>query len=340
MATQQLEKTAREMSMRGRGILAADESHKTIAKRFASINVESTEKNRRAYRGLLLTTKGLGEFINGVILFEETLNQKTNEGVPFPKILENENIVPGIKVDKGLIPLVNSMDEKMTQGLDGLPERLTEYKKLGARFAKWRAVFNIDNIRPSQLAVYVNAEDLARYAAICQSLDIVPIVEPELLIDGDHTIERCAEASEEVFHHVFNCLHRHKVTFEHMVLKPSMVISGKDCPNRAGIEEVARETVKILLRTVPAAVPSINFLSGGQGPEEATEHLNKMNALFPKAPWNFSFSYGRALQEPALAAWAGKSENVEAAQKALYKRAKLNAAATKGEYSEDLEKAT
>ena len=248
-------------------------------------------------------------------------------------------MVPGIKVDKGLIPLVNSQDEKVTQGLDGLPDRLAEYKTMGAKFAKWRAVYDIDDVRPSDLAIKTNAENLARYAAICQSQGIVPIVEPELLMDGNHSIERCAVASEAVFNEVFIALERHHVSLEHMVLKPSMVISGKDDANQANVELVAQETVKILSRTVPAAVPSINFLSGGQSAELATQHLNSMNAQSPNLPWNLSFSYGRALQEPALKAWSGNEANVAAAQAALYKRAKLNALAAKGEYQDKLEQA-
>lgn len=335
----ELERTIQQMSESGRGILAADESNSTIKKRFDSIGLDSTEENRRAYREMLFTTKGIGEFVSGIILFEETLTQATKNGTAFVKLLESENIVPGIKVDKGLVPLVNSADEKTTQGLDGLPERLANYKDKGARFAKWRTVFDIDNLRPTMLVTQVNAECLARYAAICQSQGIVPIVEPELLMDGEHTIERCEEASLRVFNAVFNALRRHKVVLEHMVLKPSMVISGHFCPKQADIETVAKLTVQTLLRTVPAAVPSINFLSGGQSAELATQHLNAMNREFPHLPWNLSFSYGRALQEPALKTWGGKAENVKAAQDALYKRAKLNAAAALGKYAEHLEKA-
>jgi len=334
---QELERTIQQMSECGRGILAADESTNTIKKRFESIHVESNEKNRQAYRELLFTTSGLGEFISGVILFEETLGQSTKAGVSFAKFLESENMVPGIKVDSGLIPLANSANEKTTQGLDGLPERLASYKDKGARFAKWRTVFDIDAMRPTMLATKVNAESLARYAAICQNQGIVPIVEPELLIDGEHSIERCQEASLRVFNAVFQALRLHKVTLEHMILKPSMVISGKACVQQADVDTVARMTVETLLRTVPAAVPSINFLSGGQTAVEATAHLSSMNKQFPNLPWNLSFSYGRALQEPALQAWGGKEENVKAAQNALFKRAKLNAAAAVGKYSQGME---
>jgi len=335
---QQLELTIQQMAEAGRGILAADESSSTIKKRFDTINLESTEENRRAYREMLFTTPGLGEFINGVILYEETLGQSTKNGKTFVKLLEEQNMVPGIKVDLGLISLVNSANEKTTQGLDGLPERLAKYKDQGARFAKWRAVFDIDAVRPTMLAINTNAENLARYAAICQSQGIVPIVEPELLIDGEHTIERCEEASLRVFNAVFRALNLHKVVLELMVLKPSMVISGKSCAKQADIETVARMTAQTLLRTVPAAVPTINFLSGGQSAEVATAHLDSMHKQFPNLPWNLSFSYGRALQDPALKTWAGKAENVKAAQAALYKRAKLNAAAAIGNYSKDMEK--
>ncbi len=334
-----MESTVKLLAAQGKGILAADESTGTIAKRFASIKIENTEENRRAYRELLFTTDGLAEYVSGVILYEETLGQKSKDGIPFPQLLEKQGIVPGIKVDMGLIPLVNSKEEQVTQGLDGLPERLAAYKKQGAKFAKWRAVFNIDDQRPSQLAIKTNAENLARYAAICQSQGIVPIVEPELLIDGTYTIERSAEATEKVLHSVFNALHRHGVILECIVLKPSMVVSGKECSKQASMDEVAKATVKVLLRTVPAAVPTINFLSGGQTSEEATAHLNRMNALFPNLPWNLSFSYGRALQDHALKAWLGNQKNAISAQKALHKRARLNAVACKGKYSAELETA-
>ncbi len=335
----ELQNTINKMAESGRGILAADESTNTIKKRFETINLESTEENRRAYREMLFTTPGLGEFISGVILYEETLGQSTKDGTSFAKLLESENMIPGIKVDKGLIPLVNSRSEKTTQGLDGLPERLSVYKDQGARFAKWRTVFDIDAMRPSMMATLVNAECLARYAAICQSQGIVPIVEPELLMDGEHSIERCEEASLRVFNAVFRALRLHKVTLEHMVLKPSMVISGKACATQADVDTVAQMTVQTLLRTVPAAVPSINFLSGGQSAEDATAHLNAMHQQSPNLPWNLSYSYGRALQEPAISTWKGEEANVKAAQQALYKRAKLNSKAARGEYSLNLEKA-
>ncbi|MGE3921234.1 MAG: class I fructose-bisphosphate aldolase [Gammaproteobacteria bacterium] len=334
---QELIQIAQKIADRGRGILAADESHGTIEKRFATINVTNNEENRRAYRDMLFRTKGLGQYICGVILFEETLTQKSHDGVLFPELLKSQKMIPGIKVDKGLIPLENSLNEKVTQGLDGLPERLEVYKQQGAQFAKWRATFDIDDVRPSLLAIRANAENLARYAAICQAQGIVPIVEPELLMDGSNTIERCEEATEMVLHKVFNALFKNKVCLEGMVLKPSMVISGKQCAKQANVEAVADATVRILLRTVPAAVPTINFLSGGQSAEVATAHLNAMHARHPHLPWNLSFSYGRALQDPALKAWQGKAENVEAAQAQLLKRAKLNSHACMGEYNSGME---
>lgn len=334
---QELKNTIQAMAMRGKGILAADESVPTITKRFTAIQVEPTEENRRAYRELLFTTPNLADYINGVIMFEETLGQKTKAGVPFPELLKKAGIIPGIKVDKGLVTLANSKDEKVTQGLDGLAERLAQYKKQGAQFAKWRAVFDIDAVRPSCVARIANAEGLARYAAECQAQGIVPIVEPELLMDGANTIGRCQEATQAVLQKVFETLYRHGVQLENMILKPGMVISGKQCATQAGVDEVARATVETLLRVVPAAVPTINFLSGGQASDVATAHLNRMNVLFPNRPWNLSFSYGRALQDQALKAWAGKEENVKKAQDALFKRAKLNAMAAMGEYSQEME---
>lgn len=328
----QLKQTIKDLVIPGKGILAADESAGTIKKRFDSINLESTEENRRAYRELLFTTPHLEDYISGVILFEETLNQKTKDGILFPEFLSKLGIVPGIKVDKGLIPLENSNDEKTTQGLDGLNERLIEYKKQGARFAKWRVVFTISENTPSCLAIKTNAELLARYAAICQNNDMVPIVEPEVLMDGNHTLEKASLVTEKVLHRVFDALHWHKVILELMVLKPNMVVAGKESSPQPSVEETAQETLKILQRTVPAAVPTINFLSGGQSDELATAHLNAINQINAPRPWYVSFSYGRALQAPALKAWQGKRENVQLAQEALLKRAKLNGAATLGNY--------
>ena len=333
----ELESTITDMVQPGKGILATDESAPTIAKRFAAIDVESTEEHRRSYRSLLFTAPGLGDCISGVILFEETLEQHADDGTPLPEVLGRQGIVPGIKVDKGKGPLPNSPGDQITYGLDGLAERLQHYRTLGARFAKWREVYPISAHNPSALGIEANAEMLARYAAVCQSEGIVPIVEPEVLIDGTHSIERSAEAIEAVLHGVFHALHRHRVITEYIVLKPSMVTPGKENPAKASPEEVARATVLVFRRAVPASVPGINFLSGGQTPEEATANLNAMNALFPDAPWELSFSYGRALQEPALKAWRGDSANAEATQQALLHRAGLNAAARSGNYSADME---
>jgi fructose-bisphosphate aldolase, class I len=336
MATHELEGTIQRLTVPGKGILAADESQATIAKRFAILHLESTIENRRNYRELLFTTPGIEAFINGVILHEETLAQKTKEGLLFPDYLDNEGIVPGVKVDKGLIPL--NSKEKVTQGLDGLSERLLTYKNLGACFSKWRAVFSISNTLPTSLAITTNTQLLAYYAYICQSNGVVPIVEPEVLIDGDHGITRCAEVTENVLFTLFKELRKHQVSLECIILKPSMVIAGNQHKPQPSIAEVAAATLKILRQTVPAAVPSINFLSGGQTPEAATAHLNTMNKLQPsRHPWRLSFSYGRALQEPALKIWNGKTHNVKAAQRAFYKRAKLNAAACKGQYQSSME---
>jgi fructose-bisphosphate aldolase class I len=338
--TAELETTICDMVQAGKGILAADESAPTIARRFAAIDVESTEEYRRSYRNLLFTTPGLNEFISAVILFEETLTQQSDDGTPLPELLAKQGIVPGIKVDKGLQALAGAPGDKITQGLDGLGDRLQTYKTQGARFAKWREVYPISEHNPTALGLEANAEMLARYAAVCQTEGFVPIVEPEVLIDGDHTIERSSEVIETVLHAVFHALHRHKVVLECIVLKPSMVTPGKGYPSRASPEQVAEATIKVFRRSVPAAVPSINFLSGGQTPEEATANLNAMNAMFPNVPWELSFSYGRALQEPALKAWQGKTENAAATQQALYQRAFLNGAARTGEYTTAMETET
>lgn len=333
----ELEATIKQLAARGKGILAADESTPTITKRFQAVGIDSTEDTRCAYREMLVSTPGFNDFIAGVILFEETLNQKTSSGITFPALLEKMGVVPGIKVDKGLVNLDGTDEEKITQGLDGLAERLADYKSKGARFAKWRAVYTISADTPSFLAINANAAVLARYAAICQSAGIVPIVEPEVLIDGDHTIEQCEKISEPVFHAVFEMLHHYKVSLEHIVLKPSMVISGKSCGKKASVKEVAEATMRVLKRTVPAAVPTINFLSGGQTSEQATAHLDAMNKM-GNLPWNLSFSYARALQEYAMATWKGQAANVKAAQEAFYKRAKLNSLAATGNYSDAMEK--
>ncbi|AOY87982.1 fructose-bisphosphate aldolase [Marinobacter salinus] len=331
----ELTTTIQDLVQPGKGILAADESHPTIAKRFKAVDVESTEENRREYRSLILSAPGLGDFISGVILFEETLGQNSLDEVPIPKLLESQGIVPGIKVDKGKKPLINAPGDEITFGLDGLDDRLEIYKNAGARFAKWRDVFHISDTLPSRQAIEANAEMLARYAAVCQSMGIVPIVEPEVLIDGNHSMERCAQVSEAVLREVFLALYRHGIELETMILKPSMVTPGKECP-KASPEEVAEATIKVFRRSVPAAVPGINFLSGGQTPEEATLNLNAINSEGVQ-PWELSFSYGRALQEPAQKAWAGHLENGPAAQEAMLKRARLNSAARWGTYTPDME---
>jgi fructose-bisphosphate aldolase, class I len=336
--SQELQATVEKLTAPGKGILAADESLPTIGKRFQPLSIANTDENRRAYRSLLFTAAGVEAFISGVILFEETLGQRADDGTPLPEILERRGIVPGIKVDKGTVPLTNAPGDLITRGLDGLPDRLKAYKAQGARFAKWREVYNITDRNPTPLGIEANADALAAYASICQAEGIVPIVEPEVLIDGDHTMERCDEVTESVLHAVFHALHRHKVILEHMVLKPSMVVPGKDHPPKATPDEVAAATVRVLRRTVPAAVPGIYFLSGGQGPEEATANLNAMNARYPNLPWQLSFSYGRALQDPVIHAWAGRKENGLAAQQAFGLRAKMNGLARSGKWSSALEK--
>lgn len=332
----ELESTIDDMVQKGRGILAADESAPTIAKRFEAIGAASTEENRRAWRSLLVTTTGLGDYISGLILFEESLEQHTDEDTSIPQAAWAQKIVPGIKVDKGKIPLALSPGDLITQGLDGLTERLRQYKNQGARFAKWREVYAIDKDAPSRHGIAANAEMLARYAAVCQAEGIVPIVEPEVLMDGHHDIARHAEVTEAVQQAVFQALARHHVVLELMILKPNMVLPGKDC-RRAEPDEVASATLRVLKRSVPAAVPSINFLSGGQEPIEATANLNALNQQAPHAPWQLSISYGRALQQPALQAWQGKTENRLAAQQALLKRARLNHLAMLGEYQLTME---
>ena len=329
--------TMQKLSQKGVGILAADESVATITKRFEALNIPSTPESRLAYRELLVTTPGISEYIAGVILFEETLNQTTSTGLPFPDLLNKLGILAGIKVDKGLVNLPRTHDEQTTQGLDNLGERLAAYKAQGASFAKWRAVYQISGNTPSTLAIRANAEGLAAYAALCQAHGIVPIVEPEILIDGEHTIESCAEVTEKVLHAVFNSLFKHKVMLEYMILKPSMVINGKKCAAIASAEQVGKATVSILRRTVPAAVPTINFLSGGQSPLEATANLNAMNLLAGN-PWNLSFSYARALQDYCMKTWKGDAKNTAAAQQIFLARAKLNSLASTGKYTAVLEK--
>jgi len=337
MGTQsELQTTVQAVVRKGKGLLAADESGPTIAKRFKAIGVESTEDNRRAYRSLILSTPGLGEFVSGVILYAETLVQRADDGTPLPVLAVKLGIVPGIKVDAGKIPLAHAPGDEITEGLDGLAKRLEPYKQQGARFAKWRAVYNVDAARPGRLAVKANADALACYAAICQAQGIVPIVEPEVLIDGDHTLDRCAEVTEAVLHEVFHALHRHAVALEHMLLKPSMVVPGKEHAQQARPAEVAARTIEVLRRTVPAAVPGIFFLSGGQTPTEATANLDAINRQGPQ-PWLLSFSYGRALQDPAMQAWKGQAANAHATQQALLKRARLNSAASQGRYEAAME---
>jgi len=338
MNCRELESIAGAMVARGRGILAADESSGTIRKRFDAIKLESTEEARRAYRELLFTTPGIGQFISGVILYDETLRQKTRQGVPFPEVIASQGIVPGIKVDAGAKPLAGFPGDTITEGLDGLRERLAEYHKLGARFAKWRAVIDIGTGVPSRFAIEANAHALARYAALCQEANIVPIVEPEVLMDGGHTLARCEEVTDAVLDAVFGQLFAHRIHLEGMVLKPNMVISGKKCADRASPQEVAEATLRCLKRHVPAAVPGIAFLSGGQSEAEATQHLALMNKL-GGVPWALTFSYGRALQESAIKAWGGKADNVGAGQATLLKRARLNGLAQLGKYEPSLEAA-
>lgn len=330
---------AEAMAAEGKGILAADESTGTIKKRFDSISLESTEENRRAYRDLLFTTENAENFISGIIMYDETLRQSTQDGTPFPKLLSDKGIVPGIKPDKGAKPMAGFPGEKVTEGLDGLRERLQEYYDLGARFGKWRAVITIGDGIPTKACLKANAQALARYAALCQEVGLVPIVEPEVLMDGGHTLERCEEVTEATLRALYKALYEQRIFLEGSILKPNMVISGKECKQQATAEEIAAATVSCFKRAVPAAVPGIVFLSGGQSPIEATVNLNAMNAMFDNLPWELSFSYGRALQEPVLQAWQGKEANVPAAQQAYYHRAAMNGAARFGKYSAEMEKA-
>ena len=338
MDIQQLQSTAEALVAEGKGILAADESTGTIKKRLDSIGVESTEETRRAYRELLFTTEGAEEFISGVIFFDETIRQSTSDGTPFPKLLESKGIIPGIKVDIGAKPLALTDGETITEGLDGLHGRLDEYHELGARFAKWRATYSIASEKPSEYCVWTNAHALARYAALCQEAGLVPIVEPEVLQDGTHTIAESRKATGRVLQAVYTELHDQRIDFRGTLLKPNMVLSGYEASERASVDEVADVTLECFYKHVPAAVPGIVFLSGGQSDEDATINLNAMNARGPH-PWQLSFSYGRALQAPALKAWGGKPENVEAAQRAYYHRAKMNGAARTGMYAPEMEQA-
>ena len=335
MTTERLGSTAQAMVADGKGLLAADESTPTITKRFDKIGIESTEDNRRAYRETLFTTPGLGEFISGAILFDETIRQEASDGAPLRDALKRQGIMPGIKVDTGAKPLAGAAEETVTEGLDGLRGRIADYGELGARFAKWRAVIRIGAGIPSPYCIGANAHALARYARLCQEGGLVPIVEPEVLMDGAHDIDRCEEVTAATLRAVFGALSDHGVMLEGMLLKPNMVISGTGCPGQAGVGEVAERTVRCLRRHVPVAVPGIVFLSGGQSDTTATEHLNAMNA--GTHPWKLSFSYGRALQDLALKRWNGAADNTESAQQALFCRAKFNSAACKGAYTGDME---
>src|ERR671921_1697036 len=337
MDLQRLESTAKELVPEGKGILAADESFGTIEKRFDAVSIESSEEIRRQYREMLFTTEGIGEYLSGVILFDETIRQESSDGTLLPQVLERQGVIPGIKVDRSTVELPLSPNEKYTQGLDGLGERLEEYVEMGARFTKWRAVITIGEGIPTRACVEANARALALYAAFCQEHDLVPIVEPEVLIDGDHPIERCDEATDRTLMATFDEIYEHGVELSGMLLKPNMVTPGKDAPQQASVEEVAAATVECLLRTVPAAVPGIVFLSGGQSDLQATAHLNAMNSQYEGLPWELSFSYARALQGQPMEIWGGEVNKVQAAQKAFYHRAKMNSAARSGDYSEEME---
>ncbi len=336
MAANDLHEIAKALVADEKGILAADESSGTIEKRFDTIKLESTEENRRAYRDMLFTTPGLEEFVSGVILYDETLRQSASDGTPFAKLLSGKGIIPGIKVDLGAKDLASASGETVTEGLDGLRERLVEYRDLGAQFAKWRAVIAIGDGIPTAYCIETNAHALARYAALCQEQGIVPIVEPEVLMDGDHDIETCYRATKRTLHKVFDELYHQRIDLEGMLLKPNMVLSGKDCPTQASADEVADWTLKCFSETVASAVPGIVFLSGGQSDEQATENLNAINSRGPQ-PWVLTYSYGRALQAPALAAWGGSADKVEAGQSFLALRARNNSAAVAGRYSAEME---
>lgn len=339
MDEQALHTTAKAMVAPGKGILAMDESTPTIGKRLQAIGVANNEDNRRAYRDLLAGASSLGQYINGAILYDETIRQRSFDDQSFPQLLQKQGILPGIKVDAGAKDLAAHPHEKVTEGLDGLRERLAEYKQLGAVFSKWRAVIRIDQGLPSRACIEANAHALARYAALCQEIDLVPIVEPEVLLDGDHHIGTCYTVTVETQRAVFEQLYRQGVHFDGMILKPSMVMPGKDCPQQVNVRQVAELTLQCLQQTVPTAVPGIAFLSGGQSDEDATRHLNSMNILAREMqlPWRLTFSYARALQHAAMTAWQGDSNNVEKARKALLLRARLNALASEGKYSEDME---
>jgi fructose-bisphosphate aldolase class I len=337
MASGDLERVALTLVADGKGILAADETVPTLTRRFETLGIKSSEQSRRTYREMLFTSPGAAKFISGVIMYDETIRQRSSRGLPLAEALEVQGVVPGIKVDTGAKRLAGSADETVTEGLDGLRERLSEYRSMGARFAKWRAVIRITDALPSSACVSANAHALARYGALCQEQELVPIVEPEVLMDGSHTIERCEEVTGLVLHAVFNALFDQRVSLERMLLKPNMVVAGKACTRQPAVEEVATATLRCLRRHVPAAVPGIVFLSGGQTAHFATVHLNAINRLPDSKPWKISFSYGRALQDPALEAWRGRDENLAAGQSALCRRAGCNGAASVGNYAQDME---
>jgi fructose-bisphosphate aldolase class I len=340
MSLHDLENVALTLVAEGKGILAADETIPTLTRRFDTLGVQSTEQSRRAYREMLFTSPGAAEFISGAIMYDETIRQKSSGGAPLAEILTGQGIVPGIKVDTGAKSLAASPGETVTEGLDGLRDRLSEYRTMGARFAKWRAVIQVTDSLPSSTCVWANAHALARYASLCQEQELVPIVEPEVLMEGSHTIERCEEVTAIVLHAVFGALFEQRVVLEVMLLKPNMVLAGKECVRQASVEEVATATLRCLRRHVPAAVPGIVFLSGGQNARLATAHLNAINRLPGSKPWKISFSYGRALQDPALEAWHGRDENLSAGQQALYRRARSNGAACTGKYRDEMEMAS
>ena len=338
MSAQELIATAKTMVAEGKGLLAMDESTPTCNKRFEKLGIPQTEETRRSYRELIITTPGLGEFISGVILYDETIRQSRKDGAPFLRVINDAGIIPGIKVDAGAKELAAHPGEKITEGLDGLRDRLAEYAQMGARFAKWRAVIAIGDGIPSRSCIEANAHALARYAALCQEAGLVPIVEPEVLMDGEHPLERCFEVTEEVLRTVFSQLYTQRVALEGMILKPNMVLPGLNCPKQAAVDEVADATVRCLLRTVPAAVPGIAFLSGGQPGELASARLNAMNVRFKsRLPWALAFSFARAIQQPAMEIWKGQQANAAAAQQALYHRARCNSAARLGRYRTEME---
>jgi fructose-bisphosphate aldolase class I len=340
MSSSHLESVALALVAEGKGILAADETVPTLTKRFQTLGIQSTEQSRRTYREMLFTCPDAAEFISGAIMYDETIRQKSSDGKPLPDILKARGIIPGIKVDTGAKPLAGFPNETVTEGLDGLRDRLSEYHTMGARFAKWRAVIHVTGALPTFACVSANAHALARYASLCQEQEFVPIVEPEVLMDGPHTIDRCEEVTSIVLHTVFHALFEQRVAFEGMLLKPNMVIAGKECTRSASEEEVATATLRCLRRHVPAAVPGIVFLSGGQNARLATAHLNAINRLPGTKPWTISFSYGRALQDPALEAWHGRDQDLPAGQQALYRRASLNGAASVGKYTAEMEAAS